>query len=66
MDKWNAKQGRGKEKRKIRREKIRREKIREEKESEERKYRCVKKRKNTHFLYFSNDIWLWRVEKSAR
>jgi predicted Holliday junction resolvase-like endonuclease len=32
-----------------------------EKESEERRCRCVKK--NREILYFSNDLWFWRVEK---
>ena len=61
---------------KLREEKRRREKIREEKESrervkrksqekesEERRWRCAKRQKSRDSLCFSNDLWLWRVEK---
>jgi len=40
-------------------EKRRRKKIREEKELEERRCRWA-------FVVFSNDSWLWRVEKYCR
>ena len=46
-----------------REEKSRREKIREEKESEVRRYRCAKRWESRETLCFSNDLWLWRVEK---
>ena len=47
----------------VREEQKRREKIREEKESEESRRRCGKREKSRDSLCFSNDLWLWRVEK---
>ena len=54
----DEKQGRGREKRKIRREKSRRERVRRKKMEMREK---VGKSRNT--LCFSNDLWLRRVEK---
>ena len=58
MERWKAEQGRGREKRKIRREKIRRERVRRQKIQMREK---VGKSRNT--VFFSNDLWLRRVEK---
>ena len=57
MDRWKAQMGR------ITEEK-RRKKIREEKESKERSAGVRKSRKVAKHLCFSNDLWLWRFEKS--
>ena len=57
MDRWKAEQGRGREKRKIRRKKSRRERVRRKKMQMREK---VGKSRNT---FFSNDLWLRRVEK---
>jgi len=37
--------------------------VREEKESEERKSKSAKRSKSRETLYFSNVLWLWKVEK---
>jgi len=47
----------------VREEKGRRKKIREEKESEERKSKSANRSKSRETLYFSNVLWLRKVEK---
>ena len=53
----------------VREEKRRREKIKEEKVRRKKMQVCEKVGKSrfiTFFVRFSNDLWLWRVEKQAR
>ena len=57
IDRWKAEQGRGREKRKIRRKKSRRERVRR------KKMQMREKVGNRETLCFSNDLWLWGVEK---